>query len=88
MDKETKKRMREITAVLRKYGFGKLLNKGIKNKIFPAKEDEEYSLLDDPEFPVKLRLICQDLGTSFIKLGQLLSTRQDIVGEKIANELA
>lgn len=88
MDKETKKRMREITAVLRKYGFGKLLNKGIKNKIFPAKEEDEYSLLDDPEFPVKLRLICQDLGTSFIKLGQLLSTRQDIVGEKIANELA
>lgn len=86
--KKQKKRMREITAVLRKYGFGKLLNKGIKNKIFPAKEEDEYSLLDDPEFPVKLRLICQDLGTSFIKLGQLLSTRQDIVGEKIANELA
>lgn len=88
MEREAKKRMREITATLRKYGFGKLLNKGIKNKIFPAKEEEEYSLLNDPELPVKLRLVCQDLGTSFIKLGQLLSTRQDIVGEKIAKELA
>ncbi len=88
MDREAKKRVREITAALRKYGFGKLLNKGIKNKIFPAKEEEEYSLLNDPELPVKLRLICQELGTSFIKLGQLLSTRQDIVGEKVANELA
>ena len=29
----------------------------------------------------------QELGTTFIKLGQLLSTRPDIVGEKIANEL-
>jgi len=30
----------------------------------------------------------QELGTTFIKLGQLLSTRPDVVGERIANELA
>lgn len=88
MDKETKARMREITAVMRKYGFGKLLNKGIKHKILPSKDDEEeYSLMTDPELPVKIRLMCQELGTSFIKLGQLLSTRQDMVGEAIAEEL-
>ncbi|WP_288266944.1 AarF/UbiB family protein [uncultured Methanobrevibacter sp.] len=40
----------------------------------------------DDELPVNLRLMFQELGTSFIKLGQLLSTRPDMVGEKIATE--
>ena len=40
----------------------------------------------DPNLPVNLRLMFQDLGTSFIKLGQLLSTRPDMVGERIATE--
>ena len=80
-----KVRIREITATMRKYGFGKLLKKTVKEKIIPSKE-EEYDILLDPELPVKLRLMFQELGTSFIKLGQLLSTRPDMVGERIATE--
>ena len=80
-----KARIREITAALRKYGFGKVLNKTIKDKILPSKE-EEYDIFLDPEVPVNLRLMFQELGTSFIKLGQLLSTRPDMVGERIAKE--
>ena len=78
-------RIREITGGLRKYGFGKVLNRTIKEKIFPSKE-EEYDIFLDPDVPVKLRMMFQELGTSFIKLGQLLSTRPDMVGEKIATE--
>lgn len=85
MEKEMKVRIREITAALRKYGFGKVVNRTIKEKIFPSKDDE-YDIFLDPEVPVNLRLMFQELGTSFIKLGQLLSTRQDMVGEKIAAE--
>lgn len=85
MDKEMKNRIREITAAMRKYGFGKLLNKTLKEKILPSKE-EEYSILLDPDLPVNLRLMFQELGTSFIKLGQLLATRPDMVGEQIATE--
>lgn len=85
MEKEIKNRVREITAALRKYGFGQLLSKTLKEKILPSKE-EEYSILLDPELPVNLRLMFQELGTSFIKLGQLLSTRPDMVGENIAKE--
>ena len=87
VDKKFKQRGKEIDAALIKYGFGKFIKRSIKNKIFPAKEeDEEYSLLSDPELPVKLRMMFQELGTTFIKLGQLLSTRPDMVGEKIATE--
>ena len=88
MDKETKQRLREIREALKKYGFDKILGQTAKSKISP-KEDEEdlHNLLLDDELPVKLRLMLQELGTTFIKLGQLLSTRPDIVGEKIATEL-
>ena len=89
MDKETKQRLREIREALKKYGFDKILGQTAKSKISP-KEDEEdlHNLLLDDELPVKLRLMLQELGTTFIKLGQLLSTRPDIVGERIAGELA
>jgi ubiquinone biosynthesis protein len=88
MDKETKQRLGEIREAMKKYGFDKILGQTAKNKIRKRDDDESSSLLLDDEIPVKLRLMLQELGTTFIKLGQLLSTRPDIVGEKIANELA
>lgn len=88
MDKETKERLREIRAALKKYGFDKILGQTAKSKIHPKDDEDAHDLLLDDEIPVKLRLMLQELGTTFIKLGQLLSTRPDVVGEKIADELA
>ncbi len=89
MDKETKERLGEIREALKKYGFDKILGQTAKTKIKPGDDGEELrDLLLDDELPVRLRLMLQDLGTTFIKLGQLLSTRPDVVGERIANELA
>ena len=88
MDKETKERLGEIRDAMNKYGFDKVLGQTVKSKIRSKEIDDEDNLLLDEELPVKLRLMLQELGTTFIKLGQLLSTRPDIVGEKVANELA
>ena len=88
MDKETKQRLGEIRQAMKKYGFDKILGQTAKDKIRHKDEDEAHELLMDSEIPVKLRLMLQDLGTTFIKLGQLLSTRPDVVGDKIANELS
>lgn len=89
MDKETKERLGEIRQALKKYGFDKILGQTAKSKISPRDDGEDlHALLLDDEIPVKLRLMLQELGTTFIKLGQLLSTRPDIVGERIAGELA
>ena len=87
MDKETKERLKEIRAVMKKYGFDKILGQTAKSKIIKKDDDDQDLLLDD-EIPLKLRLMLQELGTTFMKLGQLLSTRPDVVGEKIADELA
>jgi len=38
--------------------------------------------------PRRLRLICEDLGPTFVKLGQLLSSRTDLLPESYTNELA
>ena len=34
-----------------------------------------------------IRLICEDLGPIFVKLGQTISTRKDLLSDEIANEL-
>jgi len=37
--------------------------------------------------PVRIRLALTELGTAFIKFGQMLSTRPDLVGQDVAREL-
>ena len=87
MDKQTKERLGEIREALKKYGFDKILGQTAKSKLRRKEDDEELNLLLTDDVPLKLRLMLQELGTTFIKLGQLLSTRPDVVGENIAAEL-
>ena len=87
MDKQTLQRLGEIRAALKKYGFDKILGQSAKARLNSLSDNEASELLMDSEIPEKLRLMLQDLGTTYIKLGQILSTRQDLVGEKIATEL-
>ncbi len=61
MDKETKQRLGEIRAALKKYGFDKILGQTAKNKIRPKDDDEADNLLLNDETPVKLRLMLQEL---------------------------
>ena len=88
MQKRTLTRFDEIVRVFRKYGFDKLLGKTTRNHLNPFKNDDDNKALLEDDFPEKLRLMLQELGTTFIKFGQLLSTRPDIVGEKISKELS
>jgi ubiquinone biosynthesis protein len=43
---------------------------------------------DLPAYPVRVRLALEELGPIFIKFGQLLSTRVDLLPEDMAEELA
>ncbi len=90
-DKKNLKRLREILKVLSKYEFGYLIKKiKLKHKIPFIHSSYDYESLEelDESTPERLRLVLQELGPTFIKLGQTLSTRPDLVGEEIANEFA
>ena len=48
----------------------------------------ETNRLDDQKKPgEKLCIALQSMGTTFIKLGQFLATRPDIIGEEMADDL-
>ena len=80
MDKDTKQRLGEIREALKKYGFDEILGQTVKSKVRKKDDDDDEAqrLLLDDEIPVKLRLMLQELGTTFIKLGQLLSSLSTI----------
>ena len=75
-------RLREIAGVLIRYGWGDIVKRlGLGNLVERAghvlhpKQAEEIMHLP-PE--VRVRLAMQDLGPTFVKLGQVLATRPDI----------
>ncbi|GAB4312966.1 MAG: AarF/ABC1/UbiB kinase family protein [Methanobacteriaceae archaeon] len=83
------KRLREIVAVLAKYQFTNVLERTgiIKSVLKFFKSTDIYEELDSTA-PERLRLAMEDLGTTFIKLAQVLSTRPDLVGKDVADELS
>jgi len=86
------KRYREIVNVLVRYGFGYLVDRfglrpfrSLRERITgPEPLREQLLLLSEAE---RLRLALEELGTTFIKFGQILSTRYDIVPEEFIKEL-
>ena len=81
-------RFREVVHVLAKYGLAGFLtdvNLEWVRSLFKTADDQQILELSPA---ARIRLAITELGTTFIKLGQVLSTRPDLVGQEIANELA
>jgi len=84
------RRLREIVAVLVKYGFVDVLARLHLERyvalgrrlIWPRREAEQLSKAR------RLRLAMEELGPTFVKLGQALSTRADVLPEEVVTELA
>ena len=81
-------RVGEITGVLAKYGLADWV-KGLNYSFI----QERIRSVDGQPIPnlkleERVRLAFTELGTTFIKLGQVLSTRPDLVGPEMARELA
>ncbi|HBU12311.1 MAG TPA: 2-octaprenylphenol hydroxylase [Clostridiales bacterium] len=80
------RRFREIMSVLGRNGLGFIF---IKTAITrnAQKELSRPSKGSAPSIPERIRLSCEQLGPTFVKLGQILSTRTDIIPESVAQEL-
>jgi ubiquinone biosynthesis protein len=82
-------RYRQILTTLARYGYqdvvAALRLEGIVRPLERAALGEAAAGLDRPR---RLRLICEELGPTFVKLGQVLSTRRDLLPESYTNELA
>jgi ubiquinone biosynthesis protein len=77
-------RLRQITQVLVRHGFGELVTRlGLSS----GTTTPEGQRVPRPLLGERVRLVLQDLGPTFVKLGQIMSTRSDVLPEDIVGEL-
>ncbi len=86
------KRYRRILAVLLKYGFGELVYRitalqyaELGLQIFSRRRIESLEMLSRAE---RIRLALEELGPTFVKMGQILSTRPDLIPVEFIGELS
>lgn len=81
------KRLQEIMNTLTKFGLGQLVaSLGLQDRFgwfHNAKEGNPEPV----EMPMRIRMAIEELGPAFIKLGQLLSTRSDLIPQPIIDQL-
>jgi ubiquinone biosynthesis protein len=79
-------RIRQISSVFAKHGFQELMGALGFARFIPEKykKSETENRLSAPE---RLRMALEELGPTFIKLGQLLSSRSDLLPEPFVREL-
>ncbi len=86
-EKLSPKRAREIVQILAKYGF-EFVSESTKlaKKIpFIRKKNEIVKVYNSYE---RARMVLEELGPTFVKLGQILSTRPDLIGQAFSHELS
>src|SRR3990167_444395 len=84
-------RLRNVTNVLIKHGFGSLVDQlnlqhyiSLGKRIITFKKYESEKEVHT--IPERLRLAFEELGPTFIKLGQILSSRPDLIPQNFAEE--
>ncbi len=97
------KRIREVVKVFYDLGFAvwisrlrlqfavpfhrRLARIGTKSKDLPFTLARDAGLTEADDFPKRLRLALERLGGTYVKFGQMLSLRADLVTPEIADEL-
>ena len=84
------KRLQQIVNVLLKHGFGRIIDQIQLGRYIPFRKRlrafGQWPSLKGPTVPERLRIAFGELGPSFIKLAQILSSRPDLITAQFANE--
>jgi ubiquinone biosynthesis protein len=81
-------RWRQILTVLSKYGLAGWIERLGPRFTHGILKDRQGTALCSHSRETRIRLALSELGPTFIKLGQILSTRPDVVGVALADELS
>lgn len=82
------KRILEIAQKATIHGFGYIITElGLEKYIPKSYRKLEYLLASRENLPVKFRKLLEDLGPTFVKIGQVLSVRPDLVPFEYIEEL-
>jgi ubiquinone biosynthesis protein len=82
------KRLAEIIKVLSAYGFRQvLIDSGIHRLLDKEDVGLENGATSNIPKPVRFRKVLEELGPTFVKCGQILSTRPDLIPPEWAEEL-
>ncbi len=81
-------RLVEIVRTLAKYGLADTIGRLDYRFVNRWTSGTELARLSTETREARIRLVLTELGTTFIKFGQVLSTRPDLIGAALANELA
>ncbi|GAB3272190.1 AarF/ABC1/UbiB kinase family protein [Sinomonas notoginsengisoli] len=83
------RRYREIADVLARHGLSQVLARAGFGRLLPRGRNSAETPPGAPTGgPVHVRLALEELGPTFMKLGQILSTRPDLIPEAYQAELA
>lgn len=92
---EDARRLRQVVVTLFDAGFSRYVDAARLQYLVPWRKRLSLSLLAAAErerlerpTPVRVREAMEKLGPTFMKFGQMLSLRADLVGEKFAREFA
>ena len=84
-------RTRQVVAVLAKYGFEDVLSHPPLKQLIPRSErwlpSRAGRAITDYSRYERIRLVCEELGTTFIKFAQIASNRPDLLPDELISEL-
>lgn len=88
---QSAQRLRQIVSVFIKHGFGRIVEQLTLQRYIPVKKRlasfGRYARTRHVSDAERLRLAFEELGPTFIKLAQLLSSRPDLITDTYATEL-
>ncbi|MDQ7096005.1 AarF/UbiB family protein [Desulfosporosinus sp. PR] len=83
------KRYRDVAKVLARHGFGFFVEEiGLIHMLsLPKRLFTDWEEIDPLSMGERIRQVLEELGPTYVKIGQIASTRADIIPEEILSEL-